>query len=211
CGMDEKTLSHLFEPFFTTKEVGKGTGLGLSTVYGIITKAGGRISCQSAPGKGTTFVLLLPRCDESIEPAGAKTPRPSARGTETILLVEDDATVRTLARVVLERYGYKVIEAWNGQEALKRTLDHISRIDLMVTDVVMPGMNGLNLIEEFSPKFPDADILIMSGYTHTGITDTEIRRKGLSYIQKPFAPEALAARVRDILDRRALKRARELS
>jgi PAS domain S-box-containing protein len=209
CGMDEKTLSHLFEPFFTTKETGKGTGLGLSTVYGIITRAGGSVSCQSAAGKGTTFVMLLPRCEEGDETPAAKPQRPSSRGSETILLVEDDPTVRTLTRVVLERYGYKVLEAWNGQEALKRTIDCPSSIDLLVTDVVMPGMNGLNLIEEFAPKFPDANILIMSGYTQTGITDTEIRRKGLSYIQKPFAPEALAARVREILDRRTLRKARE--
>jgi two-component system cell cycle sensor histidine kinase/response regulator CckA len=206
CGMDKNIQSHLFEPFFTTKEVGKGTGLGLSTVYGIVTRAGGRISCQSALGKGTTFVLFFPRCEDGEEASDMEPHGRSGRGSETILLVEDDHTVRTLARVVLERYGYKVLEACDGQEALKRVLHHPSNVDLMVTDMVMPGMNGLQLIDEFSPRNPDANILIMSGYSQTGLTDTEIRRRGLSYIQKPFLPEALGAKVREILDRRASRK-----
>jgi two-component system cell cycle sensor histidine kinase/response regulator CckA len=208
CGMDENTQSHLFEPFFTTKEVGKGTGLGLSTVYGIVTRAGGRISCQSAAGKGTTFVIVFPRCDESAETSRVAADRPSARGSETILLVEDDNTVRTLARVVLERYGYRVLEAFNGEEGLKRAMGHSSTIDMLVTDMVMPGMNGLQLIDGFSSRHPEASILIMSGYSDTAITDTELRRKGLSYIDKPFGPEALASKVRGILDKRRARNAK---
>jgi CheY-like chemotaxis protein len=201
--MDAETQSHLFEPFFTTKEQGKGTGLGLSTVYGIISRSGGRISCQSEVGRGTTFAIMFPQCEDSVESAKGETSRKAVRGAETILLAEDETTVRTLARMVLERYGYRVIEAFDGSEALKLASSRREPIDLLVTDMVMPGLNGLKLIQEFSPLHPGAGILVMSGYNDAGLGDSEIRRRGISYIQKPFLPQALATRVREILDRRA--------
>ena len=203
CGMDAETQSHLFEPFFTTKEQGKGTGLGLSTVYGIVSRSGGRISCQSEVGRGTTFAIMFPQCEDPVEAAKGEAAPKAVRGAETILLAEDEMTVRTLARMVLERYGYRVIEAYDGREALKLASSHREPIDLLVTDMVMPGMNGLKLIQEFSPLHPGAGILVMSGYNDAGLSDTEIRRRGISYIQKPFLPQALATRVREILDRRA--------
>ena len=203
CGMDQETQSHLFEPFFTTKEPGKGTGLGLSTVYGIVTRAGGRISCQSAKNEGTTFAILLPRCQESPEASTPLSESDAPHGTETILLVEDERTVRAITRVVLERYGYRVLEASSGQEALAIASAPNAFFDLLVTDMVMPGMSGAKLVEEFRPIHATTPILIMSGYSESGWSDTEIRRRGVSYIQKPFLPQALATRVREILDRRA--------
>jgi two-component system cell cycle sensor histidine kinase/response regulator CckA len=158
---------------------------------------------QSEVGRGTTFAIMFPQCDDHIEPANREVTAKAGRGAETILLAEDETTVRTLARMVLERYGYRVIEAHDGRKALELASSHREPIDLLVTDMVMPGLNGLKLIQEFSPLHPGAGILVMSGYNDAGLSDSEIRRRGISYIQKPFLPQLLATRVREVLDRRA--------
>jgi len=193
-GMDDETKARIFEPFFTTKESGKGTGLGLATVYGIVKRAGGFISVESEPGRGTSFKIYLPRVDEPIAPAvtlaAAAEPR---RGTETVLVVEDAASVRVVTRQVLERYGYVVLEAPNGETALRLAAKHHGPIQLLVTDVIMPGLSGRQLAGQLAPLRPEMKVLYVSGYAD----DVE---SGVAYLQKPFTPETLARRVRDVLD-----------
>src|SRR5213082_2572935 len=194
CGMDEATKARIFEPFFTTKETGKGTGLGLATVYGIVKQAGGFITVDSEPGRGTTFKVYLPRVDEPAEPAVARiAPAEPRRGTETVLVVEDAASVRMVTRQVLERHGYKILEAPNGDTALRLAAKHHGPIDLLLTDVVMPGLTGRQLAGQLSLLRSEMKVLYVSGYADTV-------EPGAAYLQKPFAPEALARRVRDVLD-----------
>jgi PAS domain S-box-containing protein len=204
CGMDADTRARAFEPFFTTKPAGQGTGLGLSTVYGIVQQSGGYITVDSESGRGTTFRIYLPRVSA---PATAVPPSPatasSIRGTETILLVEDEEAVRALAKKILERQGYHVFEARHGADALRVAEQLDGRIDLVVTDVVMPQMNGRELAERLAAVRPGVAVLFMSGYT-----DDEIIRRGLldpdmAFLQKPFTAHALARAVRDMLDGRA--------
>jgi CheY-like chemotaxis protein len=200
CGMDKKTQARIFEPFFTTKEEGKGTGLGLSTVYGIVKQSGGNIWVYSEPGHGTTFRIYLPRIEEAaeaVEPDEA--PEPSPRGSETILLVEDEAGVRNLAKTILQTQGYTVLEAAQGEEALRLSGQHEGLIHLMVTDMVMPEMNGRELAERLKPLRPNMKILFVSGYTEKAIGHHGELDPGMAFLQKPFTPQTLARKVRQVL------------
>jgi PAS domain S-box-containing protein len=203
CGMDAATRSHLFEPFFTTKEQGKGTGLGLSTVYGIVKQSGGNIWVYSEPGGGTTFKIYLPRVDEPLEPlAPARKPLESVRGSETILLVEDEDPVRELARRVLENSGYTVLAAANGVEALKVAGEHAGVIHLMVSDVVMPEMSGRELARRAAVLRPDMKVLYSSGYSDKAVFQHGVLAPGAAFIEKPFTPEGLVRKVREVLGER---------
>jgi CheY-like chemotaxis protein len=201
CGMNEEVKAHLFEPFFTTKEMGKGTGLGLATVFGIVKQSGGDIWVYSEEGVGTTFKIYLPRAVEM----GRSQFRPDTKaelpsGSETILLVEDDDDVRSLAQRVLETQNYNVLVAPNGREALAVANRHQGPIHLLLTDVVMPGMSGRELAEQMTQTRPDLKILYMSGYTDQAITHNGKLESGISFMQKPFSPLALARKIRAVLD-----------
>jgi PAS domain S-box-containing protein len=202
CGMDAETLSHIFEPFYTTKEEGKGTGLGLATVYGIVKQSGGHISVASDPGKGTTFRIYLPLVEEGIElvrpgPAAPK----GSRGTETVLLVEDDLTARDVVREVLQSRGYTVLEATGSNEALEIGERQVSRpIHLMLADVVMPEMSGPRLADRLACLHPKMKVLYMSGYTDAAVARHVKLTRDIPYLQKPFAAEVLARKVRELLD-----------
>jgi CheY-like chemotaxis protein len=199
-GMDEQTRSHIFEPFFTTKSVGKGTGLGLATVYGIVKQSNGFIWVYSEINHGTSFKIYLPLVDQAPEQY-ATNPESVAppTGNETVLLAEDAEAVRGAARQILERYGYTVLEAANGTEALS-TAETAIKIDLLLTDVVMPEMSGRELATRFAKLKPNAKVLFMSGYTDDAIIRHGVLRPGTAYLQKPFSPETLARKVRAVLD-----------
>jgi PAS domain S-box-containing protein len=200
-GMDSETLAHIFEPFFTTKGNGKGTGLGLSTVYGIVRQSGGNIWVYSEPARGSSFKIYFPRVDGQCEEREMVAPPAGrARGTETVLLAEDDETVRGLVREVLQQRGYLVLEARNGMEALEMADGHNGRIDLLVTDVIMPHMSGRELVERLRPLHPETRILFMSGYTDNAVVPQVDLAPGTEFLQKPFAPENLARKVREVLD-----------
>jgi two-component system cell cycle sensor histidine kinase/response regulator CckA len=201
-GMGPEVRNHIFEPFFTTKERGKGTGLGLSTVYGIVKRHGGDIWVDTEPGRGTTFRILLPRIaaaraveapeiEEGVRPRG---------GTETILLVEDEDPVRRLVREILESRGYRVIEAESGERALQEAAAFEGRIELLVTDVVMPKMNGRDLAHALGLLRPEMKVLFLSGYTGEAIVNQGEHGRGAPFLQKPFTPDTLARKIRDTLD-----------
>ncbi|HXE89608.1 MAG TPA: ATP-binding protein [Terriglobales bacterium] len=202
CGMDLETIGRIFEPFFTTKEKGKGTGLGLSTVYGIVKQSGGYVWVESAPGEGSTFTIYLPRVeapadDESDEPLSA-----ARRGGETILLVEDDAVVRELARRILAGSGYHVLPAGSVVEAERFCRQHAGNLDLLLTDVVMPGMSGRDLARRLAVMRPRMRVLYMSGYTDNVIVHRGVLDPGTHFLQKPFTPRTLLEKVREVLDGR---------
>jgi CheY-like chemotaxis protein len=198
-GMDVATQARLFEPFFTTKEVGKGTGLGLATVYGIVKQSGGTIAVQSTAGSGSTFDVYLPRAGDVAAPGAAgAAPAVITDGGWTVLLVEDEDAVRELAREILQERGYVVLEARNGREALEVAARTPGPINLLLTDVVMPGMTGPDLARRLAIGRPGLKILYVSGHPDRG-EDGEARAPGL-FLHKPFSPEALAARVREALD-----------
>jgi PAS domain S-box-containing protein len=204
AGMDNDTQSHIFEPFFTTKGT-KGTGLGLSTVYGIVKQSGGYIWVYSEVGRGTTFKIYLPRVASTGEPAAqvAAAPveyRKVEPGTETILLVEDEANLRYLARQYLEKQGYKVIEAADGAVAMQIAVAHEAIIHLLLTDVIMPGMNGRELAQRISEIRPNVKILYMSGYTENVIGHNGMLDAGVRLLQKPFNLRDLKSKVREVLD-----------
>jgi CheY-like chemotaxis protein len=200
CGMDAETRSHAFEPFFTTKEEGKGTGLGLSTVYGIVKQNGGSIMLDSEPGSGTTFKIYLPHVagqPEARESRGQA--ECSQRGAETVLVVEDEALVLQLSREVLEMQGYRVLEARHGPEAIEIAERHQGEIDLMVTDVVMPRMNGVELYDRLKAMRPNITVLFMSGHAKSALGRQGTLPPGTAYLQKPFKPRELARKVRAVL------------
>jgi two-component system, cell cycle sensor histidine kinase and response regulator CckA len=195
-GMDKATRLRIFEPFFTTKALGRGTGLGLSTVFGIVQQSGGGVWVYSEPGQGTTFKVYLPRVDGPID-ADSPAPVPmDLRGSETILVVEDEEAVRVVARRILERYGYRVIVAQNAVTALQGA----EAIQLLLTDVVMPLMNGVDLATQVQARWPDVKVLYMSGYTDGSIVSHGALKNGAPFLQKPFTSETLARKVRSILD-----------
>ncbi len=199
-GMDAETQKHIFEPFFTTKLAGMGTGLGLSTVYGIVRQAGGIVRVASERGSGTTVRIYLPRLEDRPEVLEAALPdTESLRGSETVLVVEDQKEVRDLTVAILRGFGYHVLEAANGGEAVRLCLHHTGRIDLMVTDVVMPGMSGRELADLIQPRRPEMKILYTSGYSGKVIMNEA--SSGLAYLAKPFSPESLARKVKDVLTR----------
>ncbi len=200
-GMDAETMAHLFEPFFTTKELGKGTGLGLATVYGVVKQSGGYIAVESEPGRGAAFSIYLPRVRGSAELGEAGPDRPgSLEGNETILLVEDEGAVRTVACQSLRRLGYTVLEAADGGAAMLVARRQETPIAILVTDVVMPGMDGAALADRLRADHPGLKVLLMSGYAYDVALQQAALEPGLHFLQKPFTPEVLARRVRDVLD-----------
>jgi len=199
CGMSEEDLSHLFEPFFTTKP--NGTGLGLSLVYGIVEQSGGNIDVASKPGEGTTFDIYLPQAHVVPEPEErSHEERAPPTGTESILLVEDEDVVRNLARRILRDHGYHVLEARRGEEALVLSELHKGPIDLLLTDVVMPEMSGRQLAQHLCLLRPDMKVLYMSGYTDDMILRYGVQEEEVSFLQKPFVPKTLVAKVRQVLN-----------
>jgi CheY-like chemotaxis protein len=200
-GMSDEVKAHIFEPFFTTKPRGSGTGLGLATTYGAVHQAGGSIEVYSEVGIGTTIKIYLPRVEgEAASPAHEDRPTVIPCGTETVLVVEDEATVRTLCVRILERLGYKVPQARNGAEAIAVARGYAERIDLLLTDVVMPGMNGADLATQLVLHHPEMKVLFTSGYTDDAIVRHGVLDEGVSFIGKPYTPLALARKVREVLD-----------
>jgi CheY-like chemotaxis protein len=200
CGMDAGTQAHIFEPFFTTKEAGKGTGLGLSTVYGIVKGFGGDIQVYSEPGRGTTFKVYLP---QALEARGAltrpETSGPLPRGSETILLVEDEDGVRAVARETLRECGYTVLEARHAGEALTLSEGFHAPIHLMISDLVMPAMSGNELALRLRGSRAEMKVLLVSGFTEKTLPEAGLA--GAGFLQKPFTPDVLALRVREVLER----------
>jgi len=202
CGIDAETKKHIFEPFFTTKELGKGTGLGLSTVYGIVKQSGGNIWLYCEPGIGSTFEVYVPlvqRKAEEVESSGERTALPS--GIELVLLVEDEAQIRDMVHAFLDECGYAVLVAADGEEALRMLEQCDELIHLVITDVVMPQMNGAELAKQVRLLSPATKILYMSGYTDNAIVRHGVLEPGMAFIEKPFTPALLAEKIRELLDR----------
>jgi CheY-like chemotaxis protein len=202
CGMDAETQARMFEPFFTTKEQGKGTGLGLSTVYGIVNQSGGHLWVYSEVGRGTTFKIYLPRVDEVTEMNDVRetTLAVLPQGQETVLLTEDEEQVRHMIRMILEMSGYRVLEADSGDEALAIYKQHDGQIDLVMTDVVMPQMSGRELAQRVEILHPGIKVLYMSGYTDDAIVHHGLLDQEIAFLQKPFTPDVLMRKVREVLD-----------
>jgi two-component system cell cycle sensor histidine kinase/response regulator CckA len=207
-GIDPSSLEHLFEPFFTTKEIGKGTGLGLSTVYGIVKQSGGFISVDSEPGRGSVFQVYLPVAEGAFPSVTVDRERePIARGRETVLVVEDDEAVRNFNADALREYGYQVITACSGEEALAIIRQHALRIQIMITDVIMPGIGGKELARRARSLRPEIQVVYLSGYGDGAIA-LQCELEGASYLQKPSSTEALAQQIRQVLDRNIARQAR---
>jgi two-component system, cell cycle sensor histidine kinase and response regulator CckA len=202
-GMTPDVQARLFEPFFTTKEVGKGTGLGLSTVYGIVQQSGGYVEVDSAPERGSTFRVYLPRALPTAR-IDRKTPSfdPELHGTETILIVEDETPVRTLARDLLAKLGYRVMDAAKPSDAIRIAREHPGAIDLLLADVVMPEMSGPEVADRIVGTQPGLRVLYISGYPHEVLGDRGVRLDADALVMKPFSGEAIARRIRRMLDRR---------
>jgi CheY-like chemotaxis protein len=203
-GMVPEVRNRIFEPFFTTKAPGKGTGLGLATAHGIVKQTGGHIFVYSEPGHGTSFKVYLPRTDtaEIAATAPESTPAQLPRGSETIVLVEDEASLRELIRECLEASGYTVLEAQHGADALEICERREGPVHLLVTDVVMPQMSGRELGERVRGLRPNIEVLYMSGYTDDAVVLHGVLTEDMAFLQKPFTAEALARKVRELLDQR---------
>jgi CheY-like chemotaxis protein len=202
CGMDEHTKSRIFEPFFTTKEVGKGTGLGLSTAFGIVRQSGGSVSVYSEPGKGSTFKVYLPASQTAVAPeADSPEEGEMKSGSETILVVEDEASVRELVVRILSRSGYDVLEAGSASEVDAALKKGGSVLHLLLTDVVLPGgRSGREVAEALAAGYPNLPVIFMSGYTRDSVVHNGRLDHGIEFLEKPFAPEALLGKVRAVLD-----------
>jgi CheY-like chemotaxis protein len=198
-GMDKETQSRIFEPFFTTKEKGKGTGLGLSTVYGIVKQSGGYVMVQSEEGRGATFQIYLPRVDGVAEKHSLPAPHAALGGSETVLLVEDEESVRQLVRETLAAKGYAVMEAENGEDGVALAARHKGKIDLVITDVVMPGMGGRELVKQLAETRRETKVLYLSGYTEDAIVSEGTIESGAAFLQKPFTLQNLSRKVREVL------------
>jgi two-component system cell cycle sensor histidine kinase/response regulator CckA len=201
-GMSDEVQAHIFEPFFTTKEPGKGTGLGLSTVYGIVDQMEGSIRVRSQLDRGTSFAIYLPAIPGSV-PAPPAEPAPAepARSSETILLVEDEPAVRRLARRALEAQGFRILEAGNGHEALELCEKHVTELDMLLTDVVMPRMSGVELASRLTAIDPSLRVLYMSGYTEDALGQRGVLSPDTAFLNKPFTPATLLEAVRGVLDK----------
>jgi len=201
CGMTPETLSRIFEPCFTTKKSGKGMGLGLATVYGIVNQHGGTLWAKSRVGYGTTFRIYLPRLDEKPEPAAhdPQDPVPGC-GNETLLVAEDEPMVRKLACDILTRHGYRVLEAQDSEDALRLAREHGGSIHLLLTDVIMPHMNGKELYRHLRVLRPNTRVLFMSGYIDDVIAQHGVLNPGIQFLQKPFSMQVLTQKIRQVLD-----------
>jgi CheY-like chemotaxis protein len=209
-GMDEETKTHIFEPFFTTKEVGKGTGLGLATVYGVVKQSGGFIWVESAIGKGTTFEIYLPQVAEKVTQGdGESEPSAIPRGSETILVVEDESGVRALTREFLKVNGYSVLEAKDGPEALEIASGHTGTIHLMLTDMVMPKMSGAELAARMKEARPDVKLLFMTGYSEYAGDGANQPPAEIPILQKPFSIASLVGKVREVMAAKPVEHVRE--
>jgi signal transduction histidine kinase/CheY-like chemotaxis protein len=198
CGMPPDTLEHIFEPFFTTKEAGKGTGLGLATVYGIVKQSRGHITVDSEPGVGTTFKIYFPSLDRSIPVSRSQPPLAAPRGEGTVLVAEDEPSLRVLAAESLRKLGYTVLQAGNGLEAIAVADGHTGKIDILVTDVVMPRMGGPELVKKLKEKRPGLTVIFMSGYTAAGVLETSQLDPEAFLLNKPFTTEALARKISEV-------------
>ena len=201
CGTKKQNFKNLFEPFYTTKKIGEGTGLGLSTVYGIVKQNSGYIEVYSEPGQGASFKIYLPQSLEGYDSKVIHDSREIAGGNETVLLVEDEGAILNLAKVVLQRYGYNVLVASTPNDALTLVQNYKEPIHLVITDVVMPGMNGWELKKALQKLIPVMKVLFMSGYTANIVADRGVLEKDVEFLQKPFSVESLARKVREVLER----------
>ena len=200
-GMDQQTQERVFEPFFTTKKRGEGTGLGLATAYGIIKQHNGWINIYSEPNKGTTFKIYLPVAEEEEERTGIEIQEAVRGGTETILLIDDEAMIRNLGQVILERYGYTVLIADDGKQGWDRFLKEGKRIDLVILDLSMPQLSGREVMERIRKKDPDAKVIVSSGYSEEMDNQSIKSLEPAAYVSKPYRPDDLARTVRRVLDR----------
>jgi CheY-like chemotaxis protein len=200
-GIDPQTKLHMFEPFFTTKEVGRGTGLGLSTIYGIVKNHNGQLRVHSEPGRGSTFEVYFPRVEGLPKVLNYAIPQEAPKGTATILLVEDNPDVRQLARVILTALGYVVLEAAHPEAALLIASNHSARIDLMVSDVVMPGLGGPELARRLTPIHPETAVLYISGYAEHDIAERAMLDPAKDFLHKPFTPDELGRKVKEMISR----------
>jgi two-component system cell cycle sensor histidine kinase/response regulator CckA len=202
-GMDKEVQEHIFDPFYTTKEKSKGTGLGLSTVYGIVKQNNGFIWVYSEPGQGSTFKIYLPKVKRDVkEEEKEQPPVENLSGSEIVLIVEDDNSLRKLAQKSLQPHGYRVLVAENGEDALRISKEHEGTIDLMITDVVMPKMGGKETAERLQALHPQMKVIYMSGYTDDSIVHHGVLAPGLNFLEKPFSPGGLARKVREVLGKK---------
>jgi CheY-like chemotaxis protein len=199
-GMDAETRARIFEPFFTTKEPGRGTGLGLSMAYGVVKQSGGYIWAYSDPGKGASFKIYLPRVAGTVEANAIAQELPAPSGHETILFVEDEGSVRQLVSAFLESRGYRVLVAADGVAATQAAHSHKDKIDLLLTDVVMPKLGGRELAEDLRRTIPSLKVLFLSGYIGGPVLHPSVHESGTAYVQKPFSMRLLATRIREVLD-----------
>ncbi len=199
-GMDAEVMARVFEPFFTTKALGRGTGLGLAVVKGIVEKCGGKIEVASQVGKGAAICIYLPAHLEAAERAAIKSKSAAFAGTETILLVEDEKAIRHLASIYLKSNGYTILEADDGRDALRIADEHSGSIDMLLTDVVMPNLGGVDLAKVLRTRFAELKVLFMTGYSDDEIFERGLNGPGFHLLQKPYAPASLVRKVRDVLD-----------